>query len=77
MGLLSGMAPEETLQAACAVGACNVEAVGALSSIRSWPETLERIAAGWARLPVALDLAQAGWSWDGRHEVWIGPMDNK
>jgi hypothetical protein len=77
MGLLRGMAPEETLQAACAVGACNVEVVDALSGIRSWPETAERIAAGWPRLPVALDLAEAGWRWDSRYEVWIGPMDTK
>jgi sugar/nucleoside kinase (ribokinase family) len=77
MGLLRGMAPEETLQAACAVGACNVEAVDALSGIRSWPETKERIAAGWPRLPIALDLAEAGWLWDSTNEVWIGPMDRK
>ena len=77
MGLLRGMTPEETLRAACAVGACNVEAVDALSGIRSWPETAERISAGWPRLPVALDLAEAGWRWDGIHEVWIGPMDSK
>src|SRR2546430_15393183 len=77
MGLLRGMTPEETLRAACAVGACNVEAVDALSGIRSWPESIERISAGWPRLPVALDLAEAGWKWDSTHEVWIGPMDSK
>ena len=55
----------------------NVEAVDALSGIRSWPETVERITAGWPRLPVALDLAKAGWRWDSMHEVWIGPMDSK
>ena len=77
MGLLRGMIPEETLQAACAVGACNVEAVDALSGIRSWPETAERIAVGWPRLPIALDLAEAGWLWDGTREVWIGPVDRK
>jgi sugar/nucleoside kinase (ribokinase family) len=75
MGILRGMAPEETLQAACAAGACNVEAVDALSCIRSWPETAERIAAGWPRLPIALDLAEAGWRWNSTHEVWIGPKD--
>jgi sugar/nucleoside kinase (ribokinase family) len=75
MGMLRGMTPEETLQAACAVGACNVEAVDALSGIRSWPETAERIATGWPRLPIALDLAEAGWRWDSIHEVWIGLMD--
>ena len=77
MGILRGMSPEETLQAACAVGACNVEAVDALSCIRSWPETAKRIAAGWPRLPIALDLAEAGWRWDSTHEVWIGPMDTE
>ncbi len=77
MGLLRSMNPEKSLQAACAVGACNVEAVDTLSGIRSWPETTERITAGWPRLPVALDLAKAGWSWDSTHEVWIGPMDKK
>ena len=70
------MTPEETLQAACAVGACNVEAVDALSGIRSWPETIERISAGWPRLPVALDLVGAGWSWNSSFEVWIGPLDS-
>lgn len=75
MGLLRGMHPEETLQAACAVGACSVEAVDALSGIRSWPETSERMRAGWQRLSVALDLEEAGWSWDDGHEVWVGPMD--
>jgi sugar/nucleoside kinase (ribokinase family) len=77
MGLLRGMSPQETLQAACAVGACNVEAVDALSGIRSWPETAERIKAGWSRLQVALELAEASWRWDSAHEVWIGPMDTK
>jgi sugar/nucleoside kinase (ribokinase family) len=76
MGLLRGMTPEETLQAACAVGACNVEAVDALSGIRSWPETTERIRAGWQRLPIALALAEAGWSWDDAHEVWVGPINS-
>ena len=75
MGLLRDMTPEETLQAACAVGACNVEAVDALSGICSWPETAERIAAGWPRLPIALGLVEAGWRWDSRHEVWAGPMN--
>jgi sugar/nucleoside kinase (ribokinase family) len=77
MGLLRGMAPEETLQAACAVGACNVEAVDALSGIRSWPETAERIAEGWPRLPIPLDLSEAGWRLNTTHELWIGTIDRK
>jgi sugar/nucleoside kinase (ribokinase family) len=77
MGLLRDMTPEETLQAACAVGACNVEAVDALSSICSWIETAERMQAGWSRLPIALELAEAGWQWDGTYDVWVGPRDRK
>ncbi len=81
MGLLRGMTPEATLAAACAVGACNVEAADALSGIRSWPTTMERIAAGWPRLRYekkgrsALNMTAAGWRWDRTHEVWMGPMD--
>lgn len=73
MGLLRGMAPEDTLQAACAVGACSVEALDAVSGIRSWPETEARIASGWLRLPLALD--KASWHWDTAQEVWLGPKD--
>jgi sugar/nucleoside kinase (ribokinase family) len=47
--LLRDLPPEEALDAALAVGACCVEAADALSGIRSWDETLERIRAGWAR----------------------------
>src|SRR5215472_3274664 len=73
LGLLRGMAPEATLTAACAVGACSVEAVDALSGIRSWPETAGRIAAGWPHLPLALD--KANWRLDRTHNIWIGPKD--
>lgn len=77
MGLLRGMSPEETLQAACAIGACNVEAIDALSGIRSWSETAQRITAGWPRLQVTLDLTNIGWRWDDTHEMWVGPVDKK
>ena len=82
MGFLKGMTPEETLATACAVGACSVEAADALGGIRSWPETLERIAAGWPRLHLegknmpSLAMATYGWQWDARQELWAGPMDS-
>jgi sugar/nucleoside kinase (ribokinase family) len=83
LGLMRGMTPEATLSAACAVGACSVEAVDAVSGIKSWPETLERIAAGWPRLLLKskhkkspLDMAYAGWQWNERLEVWSGPNDS-
>ena len=81
MGFLKGMTPEATLATACAVGACSVEAADALSGVRSWPETLERIANGWPRLQLeakgrpALAMADVGWHWNARHEVWVGPMN--
>ncbi len=79
LGLLRGMTPEATLSAACAVGACNVEAADAISGIRSWPETMERIADGWPRLMLekkrlpSLDMRAFGWQWDEVSEVWVGP----
>ena len=75
LGLLHAMTPEATLSAACAVGACSVEAVDSLSGVRSWSETKARLAAGWARLPVALDTSNLGWCWDTDHDLWIGRMD--
>ena len=47
--LLRDMPPAEAMTAALAVGACNVEAPDALSGIRSWEETWQRIDSGWAR----------------------------
>jgi len=76
MGLLRGMDPVETLAAACAVGACSVEAVDALSGIRSWPETAQRIAAGWERLPLSLEQEIAGWRPGSMYGVWVGVKDS-
>lgn len=47
--LLRDLPPAEAMNSALAVGACNVEAPDALSGIRSWGDTLQRINAGWAR----------------------------
>ncbi len=53
--LLKNCTPEEALQWACAVGACNVEAPDATSGIRTWEETEARLSTDWAtrteRLP--------------------------
>ena len=69
LGLLRAMTPEAALSAACAVGACSVEAVDALSGVRSWSETEARLTAGWARVPIALDATNAGWRWDSEHDL--------
>ncbi len=82
LGLLRGMSPYATLSAACAVGACSVEAADAISGVQSWPETLLRIANGWPRLlpegkkSSPLDMKHAGWKWDEQHEVWVGKGDS-
>ena len=59
-GLLRGLTPEEAVDVGVAVGACNVEAADSLSGLRSWEETLARIAAGWPHRPLRLD--EPGWS---------------
>jgi sugar/nucleoside kinase (ribokinase family) len=45
--LWSDLSPIEIVRFACAVGACNVEAHDAISSILSWADTHARIKAGW------------------------------
>jgi len=70
-GLLRGLSLEDTLTAAVAVGACNVEAADALGGIRSWEETWRRVRAGWARHDLTLDAP--GWHYDEQHHMWIGP----
>jgi sugar/nucleoside kinase (ribokinase family) len=55
-GLLKGLAPEEALRGAVAVGACNVEMADATSGIPSWETVQQRMAAGWARRPATWEL---------------------
>jgi sugar/nucleoside kinase (ribokinase family) len=71
--LLRHNAPEEVITMAVAIGACNVEAVDALSGLRSWEDTLARVEAGWERLDI--NLALPGWKWDKNKQVWVGPLD--
>jgi sugar/nucleoside kinase (ribokinase family) len=59
-GLLRGLSPQEVINAAVAVGACNVEAPDALSGLCSWEDTIARISAGWQHWP--LDLSEGGWT---------------
>lgn len=48
VALTRGATPYEALRWACAVGACDVEAVDATSGVRTWEETGKRLAAGWS-----------------------------
>lgn len=66
--LLRDASPEDAMTMAVAVGACNVEAPDALSGLRTWAGTRQRIAQGWARLPLALDAP--GWQWNAQSQLW-------
>ncbi len=72
--ILRGQPVEAALTSAVAVGACNVEAADALSGVRPWAETQDRIRAGWARMSVTIDVA--GWAWNADHALWVGPYDS-
>ncbi len=66
--LLREASPEEAMTLAVAVGACNVEAADALSGLRSWEETRQRIDQGWARLPAK--IAAPDWRWNEQMQLW-------
>ncbi|MFB3880738.1 MAG: carbohydrate kinase family protein [Armatimonadota bacterium] len=70
---IKGRPPEEAMTAAVAVGACNVEAPDAISGIPHWSAVEQRLAGGWKRRPVSLDLPD--WRWDDREAVWRSSND--
>lgn len=72
-GLFRGLSAEETVLSAVAVGACNVEAMDAVSGVPSWNAVQQRIQAGWDRL--ATKLPMHGWVWEGTQGLWVGPHD--
>jgi sugar/nucleoside kinase (ribokinase family) len=69
-GLLRGLTPAETMTMAVAVGACNVEAVDALSGICSWEATQARVRNGWQRHELRLEMS--GWVWEAEAGLWAG-----
>ncbi len=69
--LLRDLEPADALTTAVAVGACNVEALDALSGLRTWDETQARIARGWTRN--VLRLRSPGWKFDRTTRLWVGP----
>ena len=66
--LLRDLSPEEAVTAAVAVGACNVEAADALSGLRTWDATWQRVRSGWARHDLVPDAP--GWVLDDQHTLW-------
>jgi sugar/nucleoside kinase (ribokinase family) len=71
-GVLGGMGPEEAATAACAVGACSVEAADATSGVRTWDETSARLAHGWPRHHLCLG---SRWRELPSLGLWAGPSD--
>lgn len=70
-GMLRDMSAFEALTMGVAVGACNVETSDALSGLRTWDVTRQRIAAGWSRRP--LDLSADAWQHDEYTGIWFQP----
>ncbi len=70
---LRGEPPERCLTVACAAGACCCEQPDATSGVRTWDDTMRRVAAGWPR--VDLQPVAPGWRWDEQCGVWRGPHD--
>ena len=54
--LLRGEGPADAATSATAVGACSIEAVDPTSAIPPWPRVAERLARGWPRLRVDIEL---------------------
>jgi sugar/nucleoside kinase (ribokinase family) len=71
--VVRGMSPEQSMQSAVAVGACNCEAADATSGVRPWSEVRRRIESGWSRLDCSMSLD--GWHPDEPRSTWIGPLD--
>ena len=67
--LLRDHSAEEAATAAVAVGACNVEAADALSGLRTWEETWQRVRSGWGRHELAPDAPD--WVFDEGQALWV------
>ncbi|MCF8566705.1 carbohydrate kinase family protein [Alicyclobacillus tolerans] len=72
-GLLHGLAPEECMTHAVAVGACSVEQMDATSGIPTWEQVQGRLQKGWASLPPMVALS----NWAARDSLHYGPRDQK
>jgi hypothetical protein len=72
--LLRGYAPEGTLTATVAAGACNVEVADATSGIPSWQALHARIQQGWRRRTA--EIALPGWRYDEAMGHYFGPHDH-
>ena len=72
-GILRNLSPAETMKMAVAVGACDVEAVDALSGIQSWEATRQRVEDGWRQYELKLEAP--GWKRDSESGLWSKPPE--
>jgi len=72
-GMLRGLAVEDALVMATAVGGFSVESADAVGGIPDWQTCRRRLDAGWAAN--ALTITAPGWRRAGRHALWRGPRD--
>jgi sugar/nucleoside kinase (ribokinase family) len=56
--LLRGEDPADAATSATAVGACSIEALDPTSAIPPWPRVAARLASGWPRLRVDIELGR-------------------
>ena len=70
---LRGESLESSARYACAVGAHNVMVMDAVSGVKTWAETTDAIARGWAKNPVK--LTGSGWTFNKGLRSWFGPND--
>ncbi|MBU4212329.1 MAG: carbohydrate kinase family protein [Kiritimatiellae bacterium] len=68
---LKGLSPEASLKTAICLGWQNLQALDAVSSIRSWDETQSAIKEDLPLIPFPFDAP--GWKWDASLKLWVGP----
>ena len=72
---LRGLTAEKALRTACLVGWQNIQAMDAVSGVRSWEETEKQLASG----PPLIDprIEAKGWSLDETAHLFRGPHDSR
>ncbi len=72
--LLKNMPIEKCLKFANIAGYQNLHELDAVSGIKSWEETVKMVDHQQLEL-IPLNLENAGWQWDVKNTLWIGPQD--
>lgn len=73
-GYLNGLKIEESLKYATRCGMQNLQALDAVSSIRTWEETTREIKNCDDYIDIHIQDVK-GWNWSDKYRVWSGPND--